>query len=145
MVIYPQLKSRCYLRHCAFLFLPFLKLTRFRTILARLRASMRRLTVMHPVMESILNAEQLARCTLHPTELHAALQVNNSALKCPLQFHHTRVTGLETRQVGPDPCSYVIDAHFRQIFQVLSEPLCPLNIRNKLAGIKLIPFWEQRV
>ena len=106
---------------------------------------MRRLTVMRALMESVLNAQQLARRALHPTELHAALQVDYSALESPLKLHHARMASLETRQVGLNPCSYVVDAHFRQVFQVLSELLCPLSIGNKLAGIKLVPFCDQRV
>ena len=106
---------------------------------------MHRPTVMRAFMGSITNAEQLTTRALHPTELHAAPQVDHSALKCPLKLHHTRMASLEMREVGLDPCSYVVDAHFRQTFQVLSELFCPLSIRNKLAGIKPVPFCDQRV
>ena len=74
-------------------------LTHFHTILARLRAGVRRLTVVCILMEPIPNAEQLARLALHPTELHTAFQVDHSALEGPLELHHTRVASLETYQV----------------------------------------------
>ena len=64
-------------------------LAHFRTILARLRAGVCRLTVVCLLVEPIPNAEQLARPALHPTELHTALQVNHSALEGPLELHDT--------------------------------------------------------
>ena len=60
---------------------------------------MRRVAAMRTIMESILNAEQLARFALHPAELHAALQVDYGTLDHPLKLHHTCMAALETRQV----------------------------------------------
>jgi len=74
-------------------------LAHFRTKLARLRAGVRRLTVVCVLVEPIPNAEQLARPTLHRTELHTALQIDHSALEGPLELHHTRMASLEAHQV----------------------------------------------
>jgi hypothetical protein len=71
------------------------------------------------LMEPTADTEEMAGCTLSPTELDICLHFDHHVIKSPAQVVYGSMSALESRQITIQPGSDMIYAQVDQIIQAL--------------------------
>lgn len=95
------------------------------------------------LMEPTADTEEMAGCTLSPTELDIGPHFDHHVIESPLQVLYSSMTTLESCQIAIQPGSDMIHTQVDQIIQALLQFRDEFGVRHELPRRARDPGLQQ--